>query len=48
MSYARNFINTLVQKRSRKVVDVYKYMFICEFINFFVLLFGYSDFAVIE
>ncbi|CAO1373323.1 unnamed protein product [Diamesa tonsa] len=46
VSHLKNFIKTLVQKRSRKVVDVYMYMFMCEFINFFVLLFGYSDFAL--
>jgi len=30
----------------RKIVDVYKYMFLCDFINFLVLLFGFSTFAV--
>lgn len=30
----------------RKQVDVYKYMFFCEFINFLILLFGFMEFVV--
>lgn len=30
----------------RKRMDVYKYMFFCEFINFLVLLFGFMEFVV--
>lgn len=35
------------KKRIQKShVDVYKYMFFCEFLNFFVLLFGFTEFSV--
>lgn len=45
----KNFFELIKPKRtrSRKNVDVYKYMFFCDFINFFVLLFGFSEFSVI-
>lgn len=31
---------------SRVTVDLYLYIFLCDFINFFVLLFGYTAFGV--
>lgn len=31
---------------SRKKVDVYTWIFLCEFVNFFVLLFGFTEFGV--
>lgn len=43
-----NFIKHLVPKHHnlRKSVDVYTFCFLCDFMNFFVLLFGFSKFAV--
>lgn len=32
--------------KSRKRVDVYKYMFFCDFFNFLILVFGFAEFAV--
>lgn len=34
------------QDHERKRIDVYKYMFFCEFLNFLVLLFGFMEFVV--
>lgn len=31
---------------SRVTVDLYVYIFLCDFINFFVLLFGFTAFGV--
>jgi piezo-type mechanosensitive ion channel component 1/2 len=44
----RNFFEMIKPKHtaSRKRVDVYKYMFFCDFLNFFVLLFGFTEFVV--
>lgn len=43
--YFRNMIPE--HKFPRKIADVYKYMFLCDFINFLILLFGFTEFAVI-
>lgn len=45
---ASNFFQMLKRRRNstKKRTDVYKYMFLCDFINFFVLLFGFSEFSV--
>jgi hypothetical protein len=47
-SLLTNFIKFLVPKHHspRKSVDVYTFCFLCDFMNFFVLLFGFSKFAV--
>ncbi|CRL00087.1 CLUMA_CG013369, isoform A [Clunio marinus] len=37
-------MNDAKEKALRKRVDVYKYMFLCDFINFFILVFGFHDF----
>lgn len=42
----RNFLEFFKPKRASKRVDVYKFMFFCDFINFFVLLIGFKEFAV--
>lgn len=43
-----NFMTIIKPKRSRTSnrVDVYKYMFLCDFVNFLVLLFGFTEFDV--
>ncbi|CAH1175750.1 unnamed protein product [Phaedon cochleariae] len=39
------FIQNLLDPTSRTAADVYSLMFLCDFINFFVVLFGYSSFG---
>uniref|UniRef100_A0A182VUH8 Piezo-type mechanosensitive ion channel component n=1 Tax=Anopheles minimus TaxID=112268 RepID=A0A182VUH8_9DIPT len=39
------FFAQLFDQTSRKTTDVYGYMFLCDFINFFVILFGFSSFG---
>jgi len=39
------FFFSLVHK-SRLATDVYALMFLCDFVNFFVLLFGFTAFGV--
>uniref|UniRef100_A0A182NU57 Piezo-type mechanosensitive ion channel component n=1 Tax=Anopheles dirus TaxID=7168 RepID=A0A182NU57_9DIPT len=39
------FFVQLLDQQSRKTTDVYGYMFLCDFINFFVILFGFSSFG---
>ncbi|KAL5279172.1 hypothetical protein ACFFRR_003664 [Megaselia abdita] len=43
-STIRNFFNNIVNK-ARLPTDVYAFMFLCDFINFFVLLFGFTAFG---
>lgn len=38
------FLN--IVKKARLPTDVYAFMFLCDFINFFVLLFGFTAFGV--
>lgn len=40
------FLNALLHQESQVSVDVYAYMFFCDFFNFFVLIFGFSAFGV--
>lgn len=44
----RNFLDMFNQKRAItcRHTDVYKYMALCDFLNFLVLLFGFTEFAV--
>ncbi|XP_055851574.1 piezo-type mechanosensitive ion channel component isoform X3 [Episyrphus balteatus] len=42
-SYRKFFINLI--KKTRLPADVYALMFLCDFINFFVLLFGFTAFG---
>ncbi|KAL3280583.1 hypothetical protein HHI36_003816 [Cryptolaemus montrouzieri] len=41
----RAFFIQLIQPTSRVSADVYSYMFLCDFFNFFVLLLGYTSFG---
>ncbi|GJQ85619.1 hypothetical protein Trydic_g20169 [Trypoxylus dichotomus] len=41
----RDFFVQLKDPTSRVAVDVYSYMFMCDFFNFFVILIGYSSFG---
>lgn len=40
------FFDQLLKPVSRVTVDLYTYIFLCDFINFFVLLFGFTSFGV--
>lgn len=44
----RNFFKMMNPKRTsaRKRVDLYKYMFFCDFVNFFVIFLGFPEFTV--
>ncbi|XP_053676328.1 piezo-type mechanosensitive ion channel component [Anopheles nili] len=44
-SSLKAFFSQLLEQESRKTADVYGYMFLCDFINFFVILFGFSSFG---
>lgn len=46
LSSTKAFYRQLVDRRSRKTADVYTLIFLCDFINFFVILFGFSSFGV--
>lgn len=46
LSSIKIFYKQLVDRRSRKTADVYTLIFLCDFINFFVILFGFSSFGV--
>lgn len=41
----RLFFRQLIDPTSRVAADVYSYMFLCDFFNFFVILIGYSSFG---
>lgn len=40
------FFEQLIDSSSRVNADVYTYMFLCDFINIFVVVFGFSAFGV--
>lgn len=42
------FFKKLMKQVNRVTADVYAYIFLCDFINFFVLLFGFAAFGVCE
>lgn len=42
----KKFFQQLIDPTSRVATDVYSYMFLCDFFNFFVILIGYSSFGV--
>lgn len=42
----KEFFVQLADPSSRVATDVYSYMFLCDFFNFFVILIGYSSFGV--
>ncbi|KAG0723512.1 Piezo-type mechanosensitive ion channel component [Chionoecetes opilio] len=41
----RGFMDRLLHQESQVSVDVYAYMFFCDFFNFFVLIFGFAAFG---
>lgn len=41
------FFEQLIDSSSRVNADVYTFMFLCDFINIFVVVFGFSAFGVI-
>lgn len=45
-SATKEFFNQLFDRESRKTADVYGILFLCDFINFFIILFGFSAFGV--
>uniref|UniRef100_A0A336MIL0 CSON012824 protein n=1 Tax=Culicoides sonorensis TaxID=179676 RepID=A0A336MIL0_CULSO len=45
LSSTRAFYLQLIDRRSRKTADVYTLLFLCDFINFFVILGGFSAFG---
>uniref|UniRef100_A0A2M4CXL1 Putative piezo-type mechanosensitive ion channel component 2 n=1 Tax=Anopheles darlingi TaxID=43151 RepID=A0A2M4CXL1_ANODA len=47
-SALKAFFSQLLDRQSRKTADVYGYMFLCDFVNFFVILFGFSAFGTQE
>ncbi|CAO1304226.1 unnamed protein product [Diamesa serratosioi] len=47
-SSTREFIRQLFDRQSRKTADVYGFLFLCDFVNFFVILFGFSAFGTQE
>jgi piezo-type mechanosensitive ion channel component 1/2 len=44
----KEFVDQLVDNRDRKTTDVYKFLFMCDFVNFFVIIFGFSAFGTQE
>jgi piezo-type mechanosensitive ion channel component 1/2 len=48
MSTAKEFIRQLFDRESRHTADIYGFLFLCDFINFFVILFGFSAFGTQE
>lgn len=46
MNSAKKFFEQLLDPTSRITVDVYAYMFMCDFINFMVVIFGFAAFGV--
>lgn len=41
-----SFFEQLIDSSSRVNADVYTYMFLCDFFNIFVVVFGFSAFGV--
>lgn len=48
MSTAKEFVRQLFDRESRHTADIYGFLFLCDFINFFVILFGFSAFGTQE
>ncbi len=48
ISAIRQFLNQLFDRQSKRSADVYGFLFLCDFINFFVILFGFSAFGTQE
>lgn len=45
-SSTKSFFGQILGPASRCTSDVYAYMFLCDFINFLVLVFGFTSFGV--
>lgn len=48
ISSFKEFIRQLFDRQSKRSADVYGFLFLCDFINFFVILFGFSAFGTQE
>lgn len=48
ISTFKEFIGQLFDRKSKRSADVYGFLFLCDFINFFVILFGFSAFGTQE
>lgn len=48
MSTAKEFLRQLFDRESRHTADIYGFLFLCDFVNFFVILFGFSAFGTQE
>lgn len=48
ISSVREFLKQLFDRQSKRSADVYGFLFLCDFINFFVILFGFSSFGTQE
>lgn len=48
MSAAKEFVRQLFDRESRQTADIYSFLFLCDFFNFFVILFGFSAFGTQE
>lgn len=48
MSTAKEFVRQLFDRESRHTADIYGFLFLCDFVNFFVILFGFSAFGTQE
>lgn len=47
-STAKEFVRQLFDRESRHTADIYGFLFLCDFVNFFVILFGFSAFGTQE
>lgn len=48
LSTTKEFIRQLFDRESRHTADIYGFLFLCDFVNFFVILFGFSAFGTQE
>lgn len=48
LSTAKEFVRQLFDRESRHTADIYGFLFLCDFVNFFVILFGFSAFGTQE
>lgn len=47
-SSVKEFFRQLFDRESRQTADIYTFLFICDFVNFFVILFGFAAFGTQE
>lgn len=48
VSTTKEFVRQLFDRESRHTADIYGFLFLCDFVNFFVILFGFSAFGTHE